>query len=218
MKGDAVGVRVPAGSAATRPYDLVKRLMDVLGAAAGLLFLSPLLLVTATLIVLGSPGGVCYRGHRVGRHGRVFCIWKFRTMRVETAASGPTSTSEDDPRITKIGRLLRRYKLDELPQLLNVLLGEMSIVGPRPQVPWAVETYTQDERRILDVRPGITDWASIRFRNEGEILRGHQDPDEAYMRLIHPEKTRLALEYVDRRSFRVDLSIILRTIAVTVKP
>jgi lipopolysaccharide/colanic/teichoic acid biosynthesis glycosyltransferase len=108
--------------------------------------------------------------------------------------------------------------VDELPQFFNVLFGEMSMVGPRPQVPWAVERYTDVERRLLDVRPGLTDWASIEFRNEGEILKGQADPDEAYMRLIHPEKTRLALKYVEQRSLRVDLWIILRTIGAAVKP
>ncbi len=195
-----------------RPYDSAKRLLDLAVSALGLVVLAPLLLSISVAIAFGSPGDVWYRGVRVGRHGRPFRIWKFRTMRVD-AGDGPTSTSENDPRITPVGRVLRKYKLDELPQLFNVLHGEMSLVGPRPQVPWAVATYTPEERHILAVRPGITDWASIRFRNEGAILRGQSDPDEAYMRLIHPEKMRLALEYVERRSLRVDLSIILKTFA-----
>jgi lipopolysaccharide/colanic/teichoic acid biosynthesis glycosyltransferase len=200
-----------------RPYDGVKRLMDLGLSAVGLLILSPLLVSISALITFGSPGGVWYRGVRVGRQGRLFRIWKFRTMRTDVV-DGPTSTAEDDPRITSVGHVLRRYKLDELPQLLNVLGGEMSLVGPRPQVPWAVETYTPIERRVLTVRPGISDWASIRFQDEGAILKNQKDPDEAYMRLIHPEKMRLALEYVERRSLRVDLSIILKTLAVTMKP
>jgi lipopolysaccharide/colanic/teichoic acid biosynthesis glycosyltransferase len=198
-----------------RPYDALKRAMDIALSAAGLIVLAPALLAISALIAVGSRGGVWYRGERAGRHGKPFRIWKFRTMRVD--AAGPTSTSEDDPRITSIGHVLRKYKLDELPQLFNVFLGEMSLVGPRPQVPWAVATYTSDERRVLSVRPGISDWASIRFRNEGAILKGHTDPDEAYMRLIHPEKMRLALQYVDQRSLRVDLSILLKTLAAAIK-
>jgi lipopolysaccharide/colanic/teichoic acid biosynthesis glycosyltransferase len=132
---------------------------------------------------------------------------------------GPSTTTENDPRITRVGRFVRRYKLDELPQLLNVLVGDMSLVGPRPQVQWAVERFSEEERQVLNVRPGITDWASIRFHNEGEIIAasGEPDPDEAYLRLIHPEKTRLQLEYVRRRSLLVDLRILAQTLATLVR-
>jgi lipopolysaccharide/colanic/teichoic acid biosynthesis glycosyltransferase len=132
-------------------------------------------------------------------------------MVIDAEAKGPSSTSADDPRITKLGAFLRRFKLDELPQIINVFKGEMSLVGPRPQVAWAVEGYSPEEQRVLTVRPGITDWASIRFSNEGEILKGSTDPDRDYMILIHPEKMRLSLQYVDRMSFGTDLGILLRT-------
>jgi lipopolysaccharide/colanic/teichoic acid biosynthesis glycosyltransferase len=126
---------------------------------------------------------------------------------------GASSTTTDDPRITAAGRWMRRWKVDELPQLLNVLLGDMSVVGPRPQVQWAVDRYSAEERTVLSVRPGITDWASIVFSNEGEILQGQPDPDEAYMRLIHPTKMRLAMQYVDRPTLWTDLRILWGTAA-----
>ena len=138
---------------------------------------------------------------------------KFRTMVVDAEKIGASSTAEDDPRITRVGAVLRRYKLDELPQLINVFRGDMSFVGPRPQVQWAVDLYTEEERDLLSVRPGITDYASLRFSNEGEILKGSADPDEAYFELIAPEKIRLGLEYVRTRSFWVDLKLIFLTIA-----
>jgi lipopolysaccharide/colanic/teichoic acid biosynthesis glycosyltransferase len=131
---------------------------------------------------------------------------------------GPTTTGEADPRVTRVGRVLRRYKLDELPQLINVFLGHMSLVGPRPQVQWCVDTFTEEERQILSVRPGITDWASIRFHNEGEIIAasGIGDPDAAYLQLIHPEKTRLQLRYIRERSLMTDLRIVAKTLATLV--
>ena len=130
---------------------------------------------------------------------------------------GASSTSEDDIRITGIGRFLRKYKLDELPQLINVLKGEMSFVGPRPQVKWAVDLYTPEERKVLTVRPGITDYSSVQFPNEGEILKGSADPDKDYMQKIHPEKMRLSLEYVKMQSFWIDTKIILQTIIKVIK-
>jgi lipopolysaccharide/colanic/teichoic acid biosynthesis glycosyltransferase len=190
---------------------MAKRVFDILFSLVVLILLGPFLLVIAVLIKIGSPGPVFYRGERVGLGGRSFRIYKFRSMVVDADRKGASSTAEDDPRITKIGRFLRKYKLDELPQFLNVLVGDMSVVGPRPQVAWAVDLYTPEERRLLDVRPGITDYASIRFRNEGEILRGYPDPDKAYLQLIAPEKTRLGLEYVQNHSLGVDLKIIVMT-------
>jgi lipopolysaccharide/colanic/teichoic acid biosynthesis glycosyltransferase len=188
-----------------------KRVFDLVTASVLLLLFSPLLIGIAAAIKIGSPGPVFYRGSRVGMGKRPFAMLKFRTMVIDADAKGPSSTSADDPRITRIGAFLRRYKLDELPQLINVFKGEMSLVGPRPQVAWAVDGYSAEEQRVLTVRPGITDWASIRFRNEGEILKGSADPDADYMRLIHPEKMRLSLQYVDSMSFATDLSIIVRT-------
>ena len=159
-----------------------------------------------------SAGPVFYRGVRAGRYGKAFRIFKFRTMVEDADKIGGPSSSADDPRITRVGNFLRRYKLDELPQLLNVVKGEMSLVGPRPEVLQEVLLYTEEEKRLLEVRPGITDWASIRFRNEGEILRGSADPHAAYREKIRPEKIRLGLEYVERRSFLTDCKIIVRTL------
>ena len=195
----------------------MKRLFDIVFSLSGLTVLSPFILFLAILIKEEDGGSVFYRGVRVGRHGKPFRIFKFRTMVVNAENIGGPSTADDDPRITKIGKFIRKYKLDELPQLINVLKGEMSFVGPRPQVEWAVDLYSQEEQEILKVRPGITDYASLRFSNEGEILRGSTDPDKDYMQKIHPEKMRLGLEYVRTRSFWGDIKIILQTIAVMFK-
>ncbi len=196
----------------------MKRIFDGFGAAVGLIVLAPVLAVVALAIKLESRGPVFYRGVRAGRYGKPFRIFKFRTMVLNAEALGSASTPEDDPRITKVGRALRKFKLDELSQLLNVLRGEMSLVGPRPQVPWAVERYTAEERTILKVRPGITDPASVRFRNESAILRGSVDPDKDYFDKIHPEKMRLSIEYVRKQSFRLDCIILLQTMLVVVAP
>ncbi|MGC2420170.1 MAG: sugar transferase [Candidatus Acidiferrales bacterium] len=191
----------------------MKRLMDFGISLLGLALLSPILLATAILIKLDSRGPVFYRGVRVGRHGNPFRIFKFRTMVVNADKIGGSSTPEDDPRLTRIGSSLRKYKLDELPQLFNVLAGEMSLVGPRPQVSWAVERYSVEEKELLKVRPGITDYASLRFRNEGEILRGSADPDKDYLEKVQPEKMRLSLDYVRNRSFWLDCRILMETVA-----
>ncbi|NPV60810.1 MAG: sugar transferase [Actinobacteria bacterium] len=190
----------------------VKRTIDIIASICGLMATFPLLIVIATLIRREDGGGVFYRGVRVGKEGSTFRIYKFRTMVMNAELIGGPSTAEDDPRITKVGKILRKYKLDELPQLINVLKGEMSLVGPRPEIPSEVETYSEEERRILTVKPGITDWASIAFRNEGEILAGSDDPHKAYREKIKPEKIRLALKYVDEISFKTDVKIILQTV------
>jgi lipopolysaccharide/colanic/teichoic acid biosynthesis glycosyltransferase len=161
------------------------------------------------LIFIGESG--------VGRHGNPFKIFKIRTMVINADKIGGPSTSDDDPRITKIGKFIRKYKLDELPQLINVLRGEMSFVGPRPEVPIEVETYTAEEQRILSVRPGITDWASLTYHNEGEILKGSADPHQAYREKIRPGKIKLALKYVDQHSLLIDIKIIYQTLATLVK-
>jgi lipopolysaccharide/colanic/teichoic acid biosynthesis glycosyltransferase len=196
----------------SRQTETTKRAFDASLAAVGLLILSPLLSIIALAFLFDSPGPVFYRGLRAGRYGKPFRIFKFRTMVVNADKIGGPSSSADDPRITRVGDFLRRYKLDELPQLLNVLKGEMSLVGPRPEVVQEVLSYTEEEKRLLEVRPGITDWASIEFRNEGEILRGSADPHAAYREKIRPEKIRLGLEYVDRRSFLTDCKIIVSTL------
>ncbi len=184
-----------------------------MGSLAGLVILSPVLLLVSLLIKLDSSGPVFYRGVRTGRFGKPFRIFKFRTMVQDAEKAGPSSTADDDSRITRVGRFLRKHKLDELPQLMNVLCGQMSLVGPRPQVPWAAERYSNEEKELLTVRPGMTDFASLQFRDEGEILRGSQDPDKDYYEKIHPEKMRLSLEYVRNRSFWLDCRIVLDTIA-----
>lgn len=191
---------------------MAKRLFDITVSSIGLLVLSPLLLLIALWIKLNSKGPVFYRGVRVGRFGKPFRIFKFRTMVVEAEKLGGPSTADDDPRITRAGRFIRKYKLDELPQLINVLRGEMSIVGPRPEVQMYVDMFTEEEKAILSVRPGMTDWASLWDIDEGAILAGSPDPEKTYMEKIRPEKIRLQLEYVKRHSFWVDMKIILKTL------
>jgi lipopolysaccharide/colanic/teichoic acid biosynthesis glycosyltransferase len=193
----------------------MKRIFDIVVSFIGLLILSPLLFVIALLIKLESRGPVFYRGERVGKDGKIFRIYKFRSMIVDADRIGGSTTSGKDPRVTRLGKVVRKYKLDELSQLINVLVGDMSIVGPRPQVQWAVNTYNEEERRILQLRPGITDWASIKFHNEGEIIAnsGMADPDEAYLKLIHPEKTRLQLRYLQEHNIWIDMQIISQTVA-----
>ncbi|MCG6537281.1 MAG: sugar transferase, partial [Syntrophales bacterium LBB04] len=155
---------------------------------------------------------------RVGYHGKVFRIYKFRTMVVDAEKLGPSSTSSHDARITRLGKYLRKYKLDELPQLINVLIGDMSLVGPRPEVKKFTDMYTAEEKVILTVRPGITDWASIWNSDEGAILAGSIDPDKAYLELIRPTKLKLQLRYVRERSFWVDLKIIFLTALAIFQP
>ena len=195
----------------------MKRLCDILFSLFGLIVLSPLLFIIAILIKKEDKGPVFYRGVRVGKYGSIFRIFKFRTMVVNAEKIGGPSTPDDDPRITKIGKFLRRYKLDELPQLLNIFKGEMSFVGPRPEVPMEVETYTEEEKKILSARPGITDWASLTFHNEGEILKGSKDPHKTYREKIRPAKIKLALKYIHEQSFRTDIKIICQTLSTLVR-
>ena len=180
-------------------------------ATVGLAVLGPLLIWLAWKIKAEDGGPVFYRGVRMGLHEKPFRIFKFRSMLVNADRIGPSSTASDDPRITRIGRFIRAHKLDELPQLLNVLAGDMSFVGPRPEVKKFTDMYTAEEKAILTVRPGITDWASIWNSDEGAILAGAADPDQAYLELIRPEKLRLQLRYVRERSFKVDVRIIFQT-------
>jgi len=191
---------------------MIKRCFDVFSSATALMLLAPFFAAIALAVKISSRGPVFYCGLRAGRRGKAFRLLKFRTMVVDADQIGGPSSSADDPRITRLGGFLRRHKLDELPQLLNVLTGDMSLVGPRPEVIPEVLLYTEDEKRLLEVRPGITDWASIRFRNEGEILRGSADPHAAYRIKIRPEKIRLGLEYVERHSFWTDCKIIVNTL------
>ncbi|TMD96703.1 MAG: sugar transferase [Chloroflexi bacterium] len=185
--------------------------MDLAASALGLAVLSPVIAYTAIRIKADDGGPVFYRAQRVGKDGEMFSMYKFRTMVVNADRIGGPSTAADDPRLTRMGHTIRRYKLDEIPQLINVLRGEMSLVGPRPQVKQYVDAYTPEERLLLSVKPGITDWASIRYRNEGEILKGSDDPERTYMEKIHPGKIRLGLEYVRRQSVWTDVKILAQT-------
>jgi lipopolysaccharide/colanic/teichoic acid biosynthesis glycosyltransferase len=188
-----------------------KRALDLILSTVGLAMLSPLLLIIALLVILTSRGPAFYRQQRVGRNGELFRIVKFRSMVANSDKSGPLITSTHDPRVTCMGRFLRRYKLDELPQLWNVVKGEMSLVGPRPEVPRYVKTYSPLQRRVLLVRPGITDPASILYRHEEELLGQQADPDRYYRDVVLPDKLRLNLEYLGHISFSYDTSLVLRT-------
>jgi lipopolysaccharide/colanic/teichoic acid biosynthesis glycosyltransferase len=188
-----------------------KRTFDFVVAVLGFVLLSPLLLLVAFLIKLDSPGPALFRQERIGKRFRPFRIYKFRTMVQDAPHSGGPITFGADPRITRLGRVLRKTKLDELPQLMNVLRGEMSVVGPRPEVRPYVDLFRADYEEILQVVPGITDLASVRYRDEAEILGQFEDPEEAYVKHILPEKIKLAKEYVRRSSFFFDIALIFKT-------
>ena len=194
-----------------------KRIFDFFFALVGLILLSPLLVAIAIWIEIDSSGPVFFQQTRIGRFGHPFKIYKFRTMvaNAEILGKGKQVTAADDPRITKSGKLLRKYKLDELPQLLNVLKGEMSLVGPRPEVPKYVAFYTVKQRQVLDVLPGITDLGSlesIHLRNESELLAGLSNPEEVYIREIMPPKLESNIRYIKKASLALDLLIIFKTI------
>ncbi|HEV2489269.1 MAG TPA: sugar transferase [Candidatus Acidoferrales bacterium] len=196
---------------------MTKRVFDLFFAVIGIVALAPLFILIALSIKLDSPcNPVLYHSQRVGRWGRLFWFLKFRTMVVNADKMGGASTADDDPRITRIGRFLRKHKLDELPQLFNVLRGEMSLVGPRPEVPQYVALFTDREIAILSVLPGITDWATLWDFDEGAALAGSLDPERTYLEKIRPRKLALQLEYVRRQSFRTDLAILIRMFTVLV--
>jgi len=202
----------PAANIEARPVQgVLKRAMDLVVGSAALVVFSPAIAFTALRIKREDGGPVFYRAPRVGKDGKLFRMFKFRTMVVNADRIGGPSTAADDPRLTRVGHSIRKYKLDEIPQLINVVLGEMSLVGPRPEIQHYVDMYSPEERRLLSVRPGITDWASIRYRNEGEILLGASDPEAAYMEKIRPGKIRLGLEYVQRQSLLTDIKILAQT-------
>ena len=191
---------------------MAKRAFDIAFSAFALLLVAPLLPALAVLVIAESGWPIFYLGWRAGKNGKPFRIIKFRTMVPDAEKRGGAETAADDPRITRVGSILRRYKLDELPQFINVFIGDMSLVGPRPEVLDEVRLYGEQERALLSVRPGITDWASIKFRHEGEILRGAADPKRVYHEKIQPEKIRLGLKYVSERSMLVDLAILANTV------
>jgi len=192
------------------------RLCEVALSAFALLILAPVFVLVGLLIKLDSPGPVFFRQARVGRYGRPFRIFKFRSMVVDADRLGGSSTPADDRRITRIGEWIRRLNLDELPQFLNVLKGDMSIVGPRPEVPQYVALFSEAEMPILSVRPGMTDWATLWNIDEGAVLAGAEDPERVYLERIRPEKIRLQLEYVKRRTIWVDVVILIQTVMALV--
>lgn len=194
----------------------MKRLFDIVASGFGLLVLSPLLLILAIWIKLDSAGPIFYRQVRVGRGNKDFRIFKFRSMRVGSDKGPLVTIGGRDPRVTRSGYYIRKYKFDELPQLINVLLGDMSLVGPRPEVRHYVDYWTPEQMHVLDVRPGITDPASIRFRNENELMAAADDPESYYIHVIMQEKIKLYLEYVQNASFWYDIKLIFQTLRVIV--
>ena len=210
---------------ARQPYRIVtppsaatmacKRAFDILCSFLGLTVLSPVLLVVSVLVAVTSPGGVFFRQERIGKDGKPFRIFKFRSMHKDNA--GLKITTGNDSRITPVGRFLRKSKIDELPQLINVLVGDMSFVGPRPEVADYVNLYTPYQRQVLLVRPGITGLASIRFRNENDLLTASDDPNRTYVEQIMPRKIDLDLEYIPHASVFYDIKLIFQTFAVVIK-
>lgn len=189
----------------------MKRMLDILVSAVGLIILSPIFLVVSVMIVLDSPGGVFFRGPRVGKNGKIFHIYKFRSMVKDAEGKGKWNVSDNDTRVTKIGHLLRKTKLDEIPQLINVLKGEMSLVGYRPELKYYVDMYTEKEMPILDLKPGITDWASITNFDQFVGFTQAKDPDEYYLNVVRPLKLRLQLYYRYHHNLLQDIRCIVWT-------
>lgn len=194
----------------------MKRLFDIIASGCGLLVLSPVFIIVAIWIKLDSQGPVFYRQTRVGRYNNDFRIFKFRSMRVGSDKGSLVTIGGRDPRVTRSGYFIRKFKIDELPQLINVFTGDMSLVGPRPEVRHYVNFWTPEQMRVLDVRPGITDPASIRFRNENELLEKADDPERYYIDVIMQEKIKLYLEYVEKSSFWYDIKLIFQTFKVII--
>ena len=188
------------------------RAFDLIAASIGLIILAPAFILIALVVRLTSPGPALFRQERVGRGGRPFSIFKFRTMRSDAELVGGQLTVGGDPRITPVGAFLRRHKIDELPQLINVVRGEMGLVGPRPEVPRYVAHYDDRQRRVLQVRPGITDPASVAFKNESAMLEAATDPEAAYVNELMPAKLDMNLAYMERRSVWTDLVVVLQTL------
>ena len=189
----------------------MKRAFDIISSGLGLIVLSPLFAILAIWIKADSKGPVFYRQTRVGRYNKDFRLFKFRSMRPDSDKLGLITVGGHDPRVTRSGYYIRKYKLDEFPQLINVFKGDMSLVGPRPEVRKYVDMYTSEQMKVLEVRPGITSLASIRYRNENEILAAAEDPDRAYIEQVMPDKLAIDLEYVDRASFWKDIKLIFST-------
>ncbi len=209
---------VEGTSIGTRYYSLMKRFFDLVCSGIGFAVLSPFFVVISVFIKLDSPGPVFFRQERIGRGFRPFLIYKFRTMKDNAHRSGLQITAGGDTRITRIGHVLRNTKIDEWPQLINVLRGHMSLVGPRPEVRKYVERYKNDYKRILSVRPGITDISSITFRDEEGMLGALDDPEQYYVHVLLPEKMRLAQEYIQHASLSYDVKLILKTLYKVMLP
>ena len=190
----------------------MKRLFDIVASGLGLIILCPLFLILAIWIKLDSPGPVFYRQVRVGRYNKDFRIFKFRSMRIGADRGSLVTIGARDARVTNSGYYIRKFKLDEFPQLINVFIGDMSLVGPRPEVRHYVDYWTPEQMRVLDVRPGMTDPASIKFRNENELMEKAEDPESYYINELMQEKLNLYLEYVDNRSFLGDIGLIFKTV------
>lgn len=195
----------------------MKRLFDIVASGLGLVVLSPLFLLIAIWIKLDSKGPVFYRQVRVGKNNKDFRIFKFRSMRVGADKGSLVTIGGRDPRVTRSGYFIRKFKFDELPQLINVFFGDMSLVGPRPEVRHYVNYWTPEQMHVLDVRPGITDPASIKFRNENELMEQADDSEKYYIEVIMQEKIKLYLEYVEKHSFLYDIGLIFKTFWVIVK-
>lgn len=195
----------------------IKRILDFILALIGLIILSPVFILVAILIKKEDKGSIFFRQIRVGQNGKLFKIYKFRTMVENAEKLGAQVTKGDDPRVTKIGKILRKYKIDELPQLINVLKGEMSIVGPRPEVPKYVEAYKEEYKEILKVKPGITDYAALEYIDEEKLLKDALDPEEIYLKKILPEKIKYYKKYIDDISFWTDIKLIIKTLIGIIK-
>ena len=191
---------------------MLRAIFDILLSTLAILVLSPFLAVIMVAIAIDSRGGVFFKQVRVGKNQKHFNLLKFRTMRPFSEKEGKITVGNNDPRITRVGAFLRKYKIDELPQLFNVLLGDMHLVGPRPEVPEYVAKYTEEQLRVLTVKPGITDYASLEYFNENELLAQSTDPENTYVNVVMPAKLKMNLEYVDNRSFPMDLKILFNTI------
>jgi lipopolysaccharide/colanic/teichoic acid biosynthesis glycosyltransferase len=190
----------------------MKRLFDFLMSSIGLIILFPIFILVSVLIISTSKGGIFFRGERVGKNGKIFKIFKFRSMKKDSEGKGKWNVGNNDPRVTKIGVFLRKSKLDELPQLINVFKGDMSLVGPRPELKFYVDKYKDAELPILDLRPGITDWASMVNISQFEVFTSAEDPDIAYEEKIRPIKLKLQLDYRYNRSFFGDIEILIWTV------
>lgn len=190
----------------------MKRLFDITASFFGILILSPLLIFIGLWVGLSSKGGIFYKQIRVGKNNKDFKLYKFRSMRVNSDKQGLLTVGSKDSRITKAGYFIRKYKIDELPQLINVLKGDMSFVGPRPEVRRYVDLYSEEQMKVLSVRPGITDPASIKYRNENDILSSASNPEEYYIQHIMPDKLKINIDYINTRTFVKDIKIIFQTI------